>query len=204
MKSTIRCLLLVGIAAIWFGTPPLYAQEYCSLRVKVVAPNGKRPEAQVEIREKNGRRIEKEQAPGHDVTFCDLGIRPVTVIVGLKECEVVVSDVYLRRGKPYTLRVVYDQENCMDERPPTPTPYCETLLRVNSQDTKWVKGATVKFDGRTWVPLQTDEAGRALFSIGKGDSVQGSVSAPRFETTKFSVGCSEPKSQEKILMLRKK
>jgi hypothetical protein len=204
MKRTMRYLLLVGIAAIWFGTPPLFAGENCSLRVEVVAPNGKRPEAQVEVREKDGRRIEKEQAPGHDLTFCDLGILPVTVIVGLKECEVVVSDVYLRWEEPYTLKVFYDEENCMEERPTPPNPVCETLLGVNSQDTKWVKGATVRFDGRTWGPLQTDQAGRALFSIAKGDTVQGSISALGFETTKFSVGCSEPQSQEKTLTLRKK
>lgn len=119
MKHSIRYLFLVGIAATWFGTSPLFAQEYCSLRAQVVAPNGKRPEAQVEVREEDGRRIEKEQAPGHDLAFCDLGILPVTVIVGLKDCEVVISDVYLRWGKPYTLKVVYDEENCMDDRPKT-------------------------------------------------------------------------------------
>jgi hypothetical protein len=75
------------------------------------------------------------------------------------------------------------------------------LSIIKSQDTKWVKGATVKFDGRTWGPLQTDEAGRALFSIVKGDTVQGFISAPGFETTRFSVGCSEPQSQEKVAHL---
>jgi len=112
--------------------------------------------------------------------------------------------VYLKLGETYRLKVVYDEENCMDERLKPPEPLCETLLRVNSQDAKWVKGSTVKFDGRTWRPLQTDEAGRALFSIVKGDTVEGSISAPGFETTKFSVGCSEPQTQEKTLTLRKK
>ena len=148
MKHPTRYLLFVGIAAIWFGTPPLFAREYCSLRVEVVAPNGKRPEAQVEVREKDGRRTEKEQAPGHDLTFCDLGILPVTVIVGQKDCEVVVSDVYLRWGEPYTLKVVYDQENCMDERPLPPQPLCETLLRVNFQD---------GVEGPTQVPTRSDD-----------------------------------------------
>jgi hypothetical protein len=204
MKRAIRYLLLVGIAAVWFVTPSLFAREYCPLTVQVVTPNGKRPEAQVEVREKNGRRIEKEQAPGRDLTFCDLGILPVTVIVGLKDCEVVVSDVYLRWGEPYTLRVTYDQENCMDDRPKPTKPLCQTLLRVNSPDKKWVNGATVKFDDPSREPLQTDEAGRALFSLVKGDTAQGFLSAPGFETLKFSVTCSEPQVQEKTLTLLKK
>jgi hypothetical protein len=194
----------VGIDAVLFVTPPVFAREYCSPRVEVVAPNGKHPEAQVEVHEKSGRRIEKEQAPGHDLTFCDLGILPVTVIVGLKDCEVVVSDVYLRWGEPYTLRVVYDEENCMHERPKPPKALCQTLLRVNSQDKKWVNGATVKFDDRTWKPRQTDEAGRALFSLVEGDTVLGSISAPGFETMKFSVACSEPQAEEKTITLVKK
>jgi hypothetical protein len=128
MKHTFQHLLLMGIAAVWFtAASPLFAREYCSLRIGVVTPDGKHPEAQVQVREKNGRRIEKEQAPGHDLAFCDLGILPVTVIVGLKDCEVVVSDVYLRWGKPYTLKVVYDEENCMDDRPKPPKPLCQTL-----------------------------------------------------------------------------
>ena len=38
MKRQVRFLLLVGIAAMWFGTSPLFAREYCSLRVEVVTP----------------------------------------------------------------------------------------------------------------------------------------------------------------------
>jgi hypothetical protein len=204
MKRVTRYLVFAGIAAALFAPHPLSAKDYCSLRVQVVAPNGKYPEAQVEVREENGRNIKKEQAPGHNLEFCDLGILPVTVVVGLKECEVVVSDVYLRWGRPYTLKVVYDQENCMDERPPPPKPLCHVLLRVNSQDEKWVNNATVKFEGRPWPAIQTDAGGRALFSLVKGETVQGSVAASGFGTTKFSVACPEARVQEKTLTLLKK
>jgi hypothetical protein len=80
----------------------------------------------------------------------------------------------------------------------------QTLLRVSSEDKKWVRGATVKFDDRSWQPIQTDEAGRAIFSLAKGDTVQGSISGPGFETLKFSVACSEPQVQERTVTLLKK
>jgi hypothetical protein len=89
----------------------------------------------------------------------------------------------------------------MDERPMPPKPLCEVLLRVNSLDERWIRGATAKFDDPTRPPIQTDNARRALVSVSKGDSLQGFVNAAGFATMKFSVGCSEPQNQEKILTL---
>jgi hypothetical protein len=86
---------------------------------------------------------------------------------------------------------------------PPPKPLCQVLLRINSQDEKWINSATVKFEGRPWPAIQTDAAGRALFSLVKGETVQGSVGASGFETTKFSVGCLEARVQEKTLTLLK-
>ena len=202
MGPVYQLKLAFGIALYLFSSAgALGAQKYCSLKVQVLSPDGERPAALVEVREQNGWKTEKEQAPGHDVEFCDLGILPVTVIVGLKDCAVTVSDVYLRWKRPYTLKVTYDQENCMDDRPKPPKPLCQVLLRVNSSNKKWISGATVKFDEPSLSPIQTDDAGRALFSLLKGDSVTGSIGAPGYGTTKFAIECHEARVQEKILTL---
>src|SRR5580704_15981473 len=66
------CILSLGTAS---------AQERCSLIVRVVSPDGRRPEVPISVREKGGRVEEKEQEDT-DVRFCDLGILPVTVTVG--------------------------------------------------------------------------------------------------------------------------
>jgi hypothetical protein len=186
------------------GAPrAISAQNYCSLRVQVLTPSGQRPGALVEVRERNGRKIEKEQAPGHDLEFCDLGLLPVTVVVGLKDCEVVISDVNLSWGQPYTLKVTYDQERCMDERPKAPKPFCRVLLRVNTPVKKWISAATVKFDESSRPPMQTDQSGRALFSVGLNERVHGFVTASGYNSKEFSVACSEPKDQEEMLTLTK-
>ena len=57
------------------------AQNKCSLVVRVLSPNGQRIEVPVSVQEKNGN-IEQKDQEGGDVRFCDLGILPVTVIVG--------------------------------------------------------------------------------------------------------------------------
>lgn len=204
MEPVYQLRVAFGIALYLLSSSgALGAQGYCSLKVQVLSPNGERPEAQVEVQEQNGRKIHKEQAPGHDLEFCDLGVLPVKVIVGLKDCSVTISDVYLRWQRPYTLKVTYDQKNCMDERPKPSKPLCQVLLRVNSSSQEWINGATVKFDEPSLSPIQTDDAGRALFVGLKGDSVRGSISAPGFATLKFAVECGEVQVQEKILTLVK-
>jgi hypothetical protein len=56
--------------------------SYCSLSVRVLSPDGRRPEVPVSVEESSGRVVDEEQE-GDDVKFCDLGIRSVTVTVGV-------------------------------------------------------------------------------------------------------------------------
>lgn len=117
------------LACYLYASPCLASQGYCSLRVRVLAPNGQRPEAPVSVREKSGRKEEKMQGISEDVLFCDLGILPVTVVVGQEGCfQVVVKDVPLSWSQPYMLRVTYDAETCTEEKLPQPKPLCRALF----------------------------------------------------------------------------
>jgi hypothetical protein len=96
-----KLVFVGGIGLCLLGAPVVFcAQSYCSLKIQVLTPDGKSPAALVEVREENGRKIEKEQIPGHDLEFCDLGILPVTVVVGIKDCELRISEVYLLSPNP--------------------------------------------------------------------------------------------------------
>src|SRR5947208_15002194 len=78
------------------------AADYCSLAVRVLSPDNRRPvEVPVSVREKSGRVVEKETTT-EDVKFCDLGISPVTVTVGNDTCnQVVVRDVPIEWKEQY-------------------------------------------------------------------------------------------------------
>jgi hypothetical protein len=184
---------------------PVAAQDYCSLHVRVRTPSGQRLEVPVEVREKNGRKTEKEQTPTVDVSFCDLGILPVTVVVGIEGCnQVVITDVPLKWKQPYTLKVTYDVAPCMDHRVPSPTPYCEVLLRVMGSDGKWIGNATVNFDDPSRPQLHTDSAGRAYDLVKLNRILKGTASAPGYTPRSFSIVCSDVESHEEILKLTKK
>ncbi len=132
MERLYQLVLLFGAAVYFLGAAPsLAAKDYCSLRVRVLAPNGQRPLVLVTVYEKSGRKVEKRQGPSEDLQFCDLGIEPVTVVVGLKGCnQVVINDVPLSWQEPYTLKVIHDYVSCMREEGPPPKPVCEVLLRI--------------------------------------------------------------------------
>lgn len=197
LTATFACLL--------FAAPLLAAQEYCSLSVRVLAPNGRRPEAPVSVTEKNGRTEDKMQDTLQDLQFCDLGILPVTVVVGQKGCEqVVVKDVIISWNKPYTLQVTYDAEKCTEERLPPPKPLCQALFRVVGPDGKWIKGAAVETGKSGTSVLQTDSAGRAFLLVAMNESVRGTVSAPGYLPKEYSFACAEFPGHEENLKLDKK
>jgi hypothetical protein len=130
----LRKLILVhALAACWtFGSSCLAAEGVCSLSVRVLAPDGRRPEASVSVREASGRVTDKEQEDG-DVQFCDLGIAPVTVKVGGDGLcnQVTIHNVPISWDHPYRLTVTYDPEACDEHhRAPPPVPICEVLFRV--------------------------------------------------------------------------
>ena len=88
--------LKLAAVLIALGSDWALAADYCSLVVRVVSPEGDRPEVLVSVREKDGRLIAPDPTSG-DVRFCDLGMRPVTVRVGADDTcnQVTVANVPL-------------------------------------------------------------------------------------------------------------
>ena len=58
------------------------AQDNCSLKVRVLSPQGLPTYAVVEVHEESGRELQQD-FKGKDLEFCDLGILPVTVTAHL-------------------------------------------------------------------------------------------------------------------------
>jgi hypothetical protein len=186
-------------------SPVLAAQDYCSLKVRVLTPAGQRLEVPVTVYEGNGRKIDKDQELTKDVEFCDLGISPVKVVVGLKGCnEIVINDVPLSWKEPYTLKVTYDYKPCERELPLPPVPLCEVLFRVRDTDGKWIDKAKINVDEPHKSQLQTDGAGRGHVLVKVKQPLRGSVNASGYVAENFSVECSESGTQEKMLTLSKK
>jgi hypothetical protein len=183
--------LIVGllIAFALFGPNVAVAAEpYCSLSVRVLSPDGRRPEVPVSVRENNGRVVDKEQE-GNDVSFCDLGILPVTVTVGVPGCnETVVKDVPIAWEKPYLLVMTYDVEPCIADSSPPPVPFCRVLLRISDSTGRSVSGASAQFEGTRSVVA--DDAGRLLFTLKLEQKVSGVVASPGYLPARFSVVCS--------------
>lgn len=166
--------------------------DYCSLVVRVLSPDQRRPlEVPISVREKSSRVLEKETTT-EDVKFCDLGISPVTVTVGNDTCnQVVVRDVPLEWNEQYLLTVTYDPEPCMPERPPAPVPVCQVLFRVSDAKGNWIEKASIHFQGSSSPPLETDSAGRALRLVKVGDRVTGAVDSRGYTSKTFSVSCPQ-------------
>jgi hypothetical protein len=185
------------------GLQGAVAADYCSLAVRVLSPDQRRPvEVLVSVREKSGRVVEKETT-SDDVTFCDLGIAPVTVTVGGDPCnQVVVRDVPLGWKEQYLLTITYDPEPCMPEHPPAPVPVCQVLFRVSDGKGNWLARASIHFRGSGLPPLESDRSGRVLQVLKAGDRVTGSVELRGYVSTTFSVSCSrsEPVHEESITL----
>src|SRR5579863_3128006 len=170
-----------------FSVGAMSAENVCSLTVKVISPNGRALYAPVSIEEQDGRVEDREQDDG-SVQFCDLGVLPVTVIVGsVGMCnQVTVHNVPISWREPYVLTVTYDPDGCRRrEVVPPPVPICEILFRVSDRTGGWVSGATVTLVGPTRDLLKTDRYGRAHFYAGVADNLRGTVTAAGFRSVDF-------------------
>lgn len=216
-------LVICGLTIIFLGLlvgATTMAQGSCSLTVRVVSPDGRRPEAPISVREHDGRTVEKEQVPGKgDVQFCDLGILPVTVIVGSDGLcnQVTVRDVPLAWDQPYKLTVTYDPEACsISHRIPMPIPQCELLFRVSDSEGRWLPGVRLTMKASFAVvtggemrssPRQAEDTadryGRARFLPARGSSIRGTASGDGFKPSDFEFTCSE-KWQEQLIRLEKR
>lgn len=176
------------------------ASPKCSLRVRVVSPDGRRPEAPISVRERDGHVTEKDQEEG-DVSFCDLGILPVDVTVGSDGMcnQVTVRDVPISLERSYVLQVTYDPDACTERIPP-PVPVCDVLFRVSDTNGDWLPGATVALKRQNGPEKHTDEYGRAELVIRLGETISGSVGHQGFQSAPFSLSCtrSGPRQEKRI------
>jgi hypothetical protein len=179
----------------------LVGEDYCSLTVRVLSPDGRRPGASVSVKEENGRVKEQEadQESG-DVRFCDLGGVPVTVTVGNDECnQVIVRGVPVSWNDPYLLTVTYDPEPCLRELPRGPIPICRVIFRVADGGGKWVDGATINLPNQNLKQLTTDRFGRASIPVKLRDDVRGSVNKGA-DSVDFSFRCAGFVHEEHITL----
>ncbi len=184
--------LLVLLLSLW--PQAARGQSACSLIVRALSSDGRRPEAAISVVEKSGR-IEEKYQEDEDVRFCDLGILPVTVTVGSEGLcnQVTVHNVPVTLDESYLLHVTYDPLPCGPGVHP-PTPICSILFRVADAD-GWISGARIDLTSPTRDRLTADEFGRALFTVENGARVSGTVTAPGHQSATFNWACSVQTTQ---------
>lgn len=203
MGRLYKVVMLAFLLSIVGTGSRLPAQEYCSLRVRVLTPDGHRPAVSVYVEEKGGRQEEGEQDRG-DVSFCDLGGLPVTVRVGEEgSCnQATIRNVPVAWDEPYTLTVIYDPTPCLRDLPRAPVPTCRTVFRVADSDGKWVRGATINLTQPTAARIRTDRFGRASFVTKLGDCLQGAIDSPG-QAPRFQFTCTRDEPvHEQLLVIR--
>lgn len=202
------CPLVIGVAFLCTCPSHTLGEDVCSLRVRVLSPQGARLEAPIEVTDASGRTESREQQPGgRDVEFCDLGILPVSVRIGsLGLCNgVTVRDVPVSWNATYLLSVTYDPVACMiRHQPPPPVPACEFLLRIRDSHGSWVPKASVTFRDPKLSPVMSDRYGRAWFIMPAGKEVHGSITASGFRTADFVPECAKSERQRELYITLEK
>jgi hypothetical protein len=200
MFQVINLLLLLLV--ILAPATTLFAESNCSLKVQVLSPRGDEVEALVTVTESTGRALKKENQVG-GIGFCDLGVLPVTVVVGKGTCnQVTVQGVQLSWRETVVVKVIYDVEPCMHDAPPSPEPSCSVLLRMADMKQQWLSGARVKLTAPLERDYTADEFGRVMLGAKHGPDLKGLILQPGFRTKEFRFPCSRGQSlQEHVLVL---
>lgn len=188
LHEVIRSLIVLGVAA----SLSAVGATYCSLEVRVIDESGQDIEATVKVAEP-GRQVREQLFEGVPVRFCDLGIRPVKVIVGVEGCNrVVIEDVHLDWGETARLLVVYRYYPC-DRRLPSP-PGCNVLLRVRSAKV-WAKEIPI-FSGpdKRFKVGETDEFGRWMMRLAPNSHQELFIDGGTLGSASSSVDCVPGKS----------
>jgi hypothetical protein len=161
------------------------------LAVRALSPDGRRPQAFISVREKNGRVTELEQTD-RDVRFCGLGILSVDVTVGQEGCnQVVVRDVPISPEQTFLLNITYDVEPCLySDVPLPPKPICDVMLRVSGPGDKWLSSVPISVTKPITSRLVTDRFGRAFLTVATSNKIAGSISLQGYDRKEFSFSCT--------------
>jgi len=176
------------------GSVSMAAKEYCSLNVKVIDPQGEEvlPGERVVVEEKAGRKIEKRYVQG-GVRFCDLGIEPVTLTVGLPGCnQVIVRDVPLIFEEMVTSLVISDSQACSNAYPFVPTFGCSFLFRTVDPSGNPVAASLESPSFKK--AFQSDSAGRVMVHPEWKEQMQGTIRAPGYIPQEVRLDCT-PENQ---------
>lgn len=188
------------LRAYCYAVTSFCADSYCSLIVKVES-TASQIERAVVVEEEDGWKTEHQTVMGQ-VTFCGLGIRPVSVTVGRPGCnQVVVRDVPLNWNETRELRVIDNQSGCQTERMPVAA--CAFLLRFVRPDHSPVSG--VSFTALMPYPrdFSADEFGRVFVRIGAGQELSGEATAGGYSSEAVKIRCvSKNQWLEQIVTLR--
>jgi len=171
--------------------------------VRALAPDGRRPEAPISVREQSGR-VQEATQENEDVRFCDLGILPVTVTVGSdSQCgQVTVHDVQVFLTETHLLTVTYDPDACRERILP-PGPACAVLLRVADSAGRWIAGASIQTSNPAPATRTADQFGRALFGLKLGNTLHATVTASGFRPREITWACPDQDQHEEIVKLTK-
>jgi hypothetical protein len=197
---------LLGIiasgAALVYPTPNLQAQGHCSLSVNLIDPEGRAVEANVSVRESDGRTVEKTATLG-SAQFCDLGITPVDITVGHPACnQAVLRSVGLQWGITTKVKMIYDREPCLIDEPPVAA--CQMLLRFADAAGHWLSGVVLAMRSPYDQSLTADEFGRLLIRIPAFKELVGSASIAYYDTAEVRMPCtSENYRVERHITLKK-
>ena len=124
--------------------------DYCSLVVKLTDSTGGDDSSRqvIAVTEKNGRTLSMENRAGR-VSFCDLGIVPVTIKVTKPYCnDITVNNVGLKFGETTTIKILSYDGRCLNVGKVSvdfaAAPWCTVLLRIKDDEDKWISGVTLK------------------------------------------------------------
>jgi hypothetical protein len=182
-------LLLLGIGRILAAQTTIASNDFCSLVVQVTDPQGTPMRAKVTVVDSSLRRLPRKTGADGKVSFCDLGLRPVDVVVGEGGCgELVVKSVDLAWGRSKLLPVVYAP--CWLDGEPPPTTACEILLRFSDERGEPIRGVSVKTQFGSHDSL-SDRYGRIRIGIGFDKTLEVTAVAPGFRSERLGVACSQ-------------
>lgn len=186
--------------AFWIASNS-WSADYCSLVVKVIDRQGRDTEAWVTVEERDGRRLREENAPG-GVRFCDLGILPVTVMVGDPACnQVIVRNVPLEWQETRELRILYEREPCLVDRAPVAA--CGILYRFADPGGNWIRGVSVTVESPRPEKLEGDSFGRVLLRIVAEEELRALAAAEGYRPAELRLTCTRQNAwvEQKVTLL---
>jgi len=192
--------------------------DYCSLVVKLIDSTGAEDSSRqlITVTEMNGRTTSMENRAG-GVSFCDLGILPVTIRVSksLYCRDITLSNVGMNFGETTTIKIMADNPLCSNVDL-APTPWCRVLLRFKDEEDKWISGITLKpvppaIDFRDVYPLhranafpQSDHAGRILVGIEQKAELRATATRDGYMPQTIELPCTtETYYTERVMSMHK-